>query len=97
MCVCFGRAGSQLPCVALLQLQRAGAPLLVVQGLSHCGAFSCGGARAPDLRLGSCDAGALWLCNIWDLPGPRIELTSPALAADSYPRDKQDIAPRCLN
>ena len=48
---------------------------------SSCGAFTRRGAGAPERRLSGCDAGALWLCDMRDLPGPGgIEPTSPALA-----------------
>ena len=55
---------------------------------SHCGGFSCGRARALSTwasvvvarGLSSCGARAYLLCGMWDLPGPGIELVSPALA-----------------
>ena len=43
-------------------------------GLSRCG------SQAPEHRLSSRRAGAELLCSIWALPGPGIELLSPALA-----------------
>ena len=59
---------------------------------SHCGGFSCWGARvlgrgklsscgswAPEHRLGSCGAQASLPCIMWDHPGPGIEPMSPAL------------------
>ena len=53
---------------------------------SHCGGFPCGalalgvqGAVAVARGLRSCGAQALLLCSVRDLPGPGIELVSPAL------------------
>ena len=55
---------------------------------SHCGGFSCSGAGTPGAeasvaaahRLSSCDTRARLLQGMWDLPGPRMEPKSPALA-----------------
>ena len=55
---------------------------------SHCGGFSCCGARALGKRasvvvargLSSCGTRASLLHGTWDLPGPGIEPVSPALA-----------------
>ena len=44
------------------------------RGLSICS------PRTLELRLSSCDTGALLPWGIWDLPGPGIEPMSPALA-----------------
>ena len=65
--------------------------------LSHCGGFSCGGARAlgcaslgscgsraAEHRLGSRGAQASLLHGIWDLPGPGREPRSPALAGGFF-------------
>ena len=49
-------------------------------GASHCGGFSCCRARALDRGLSTCDARAQLLRGMWDLPGPELELMSPALA-----------------
>ena len=54
---------------------------------SHCGGFSCG-ARALGTRasvvvahgLSNCGARAQLLRGMWDLPGPRLEPVSHALA-----------------
>ena len=45
----------------------------------HTGFSSCG-SRAPELRLSSCDAQALLLRGLWDLPRPGLKPMSPALA-----------------
>ena len=50
------------------------ASVVVAHRLSSCG------SRALEHRLSSCGAGALLLCGMWDLPGPGLEPTSPALA-----------------
>ena len=55
---------------------------------SHCGGFSCCGARAQGTQasvvgahgLSSCGSRAQLLCGMWDLPGPGLEPVSPALA-----------------
>ena len=55
---------------------------------SHCGGFSCCGARALGMRasvvvargLGSCGSRAQLLRGTWDLPGPGLEPVSPSLA-----------------
>ena len=47
--------------------------------LRACGLSRCG-SQAPEHRLSSCRAGAELLCSVWALPGPGIELLSPALA-----------------
>ena len=48
---------------------------------SHCG-FRCCGAQAVKCGLSGCDAWTLLPPHptLWDLPGPRIKLMSPALA-----------------
>ena len=50
------------------------ASVVVARGLSSCG------SRALERRLSSCGARAQLLRGTWDLPGPRIEPVSPALA-----------------
>ena len=50
------------------------ASVVVVHGLSSCG------SRAIKHRLSSCGARASLLRGMWDLPGPGLEPTSPALA-----------------
>ena len=52
----------------------AWASVVVAHRLSSCG------ARALERRLSRCGAQALLLCGTWDLPGPGLELVSPALA-----------------
>ena len=55
---------------------------------SHCGGFSCCGARALGARasvvmargLSSCGTRAKLLCGMWDLPGQGMKPVSPALA-----------------
>ena len=50
---------------------------------SHCGGFSCCGARASVVvacGLSSCGAQAQLLRGMWDLPGPGLEPVSPALS-----------------
>ena len=47
--------------------------------LWHAGFSSCG-SQAIELRLSSCGARAYLLHGMWDLPGPGLELLSPALA-----------------
>ena len=50
------------------------ASVVVARGLSSCG------LQAPECRLSNCGARAQLLRGMWDLPGPGIELVSPALA-----------------
>ena len=50
------------------------ASVVVAHWLSSCG------LRALEHRLSSCSARALFLCGMWDLPGPGLEPVSPALA-----------------
>ena len=50
-----------------------------LQQLWHVGFSSCG-SRALERRLSSCGARAQLLHGMWDLPGPGLEPTSPALA-----------------
>ena len=54
--------------------QSAWVSVVVVRGLSSCGAW------ALERRLSSCGARAQLLCGMWDLPGLGIEPVSPALA-----------------
>ena len=49
-------------------------------GASHCRGFSCCGPRARGHGPSSCGARAQLLCGMWDLPQPRMEPVSPALA-----------------
>ena len=46
----FGCIGSLLLCVGFLWLQRAGATICCCVRASHCGGFSCCGARALGVR-----------------------------------------------
>ena len=63
----FGYIGSSLLCVGFLQLWRAGVTLCCAAWASHCGGFSCFGARALSARasvvvacrLSSCGSRAL--------------------------------------
>ena len=50
------------------------ASVVAARGLSSCGAW------ALECRLSSGGARALLLHGMWDLPGPGMEPTSPALA-----------------
>ena len=52
----------------------AWASVVVAQRLSSCG------SQAPERRLSTCGAWAQLLRGTWDLPGPGLELVSPALA-----------------
>ena len=52
----------------------AQASVVVARGLSSRG------ARALESRLSSCGARAKLLCGMWDLPGPKVQPMSPALA-----------------
>ena len=61
-------------------LRRAGATLRCDAGASHCGAFSCCGARALEHRLSSSGTWASLLRGMWDLPRPGLEPVSPTLA-----------------
>ena len=55
---------------------------------SHCGGFSCCGARALGVwasvvaarGISSCGTRAYLLCCMWDLPSPGLKPVSPALA-----------------
>ena len=53
--------------------------LLWSTGSRHARFSSCG-SQAPERRLSSCGAWAQLLRGMWDLPGPGLEPTSPALA-----------------
>ena len=53
--------------------------LVAVFRASHCGGFSCREAQALGL-VGLVVARAQLLRGMWDLPGPRVEPVSPALA-----------------
>ena len=46
----FGCVGSSLLCMSFLKLQRVGATLSCSVRTSHCGGFSCCGARALGAR-----------------------------------------------
>ena len=48
--------------------------------VSHCGGFSCCGARALERRPGSFGARAQLLRGVWDCLGPGVEPLSSALA-----------------
>ena len=41
-------------------------------------------SQASEHRLNSCDSWTQLLCGVWDLPRPRIELVSPALAGRHF-------------
>ena len=55
-------------------LQGMWAPIVAVRGLSSCGSWT------REHRLNSCGLWAWLLCGMWNLPRPRIESASPALA-----------------
>ena len=84
----FGCFGSSLLRAGFLQLRRVGATLHCGARASHCGGFSCCGARALGARasvvmargLSSCGTRAKLLCGMWDLPGQGMKPVSPALA-----------------
>ena len=67
-----------------------GATLRCGAWASHCGGFSCCGARALGVRasvvvacgLSSCGTQAQFLRGMWDLPGPGLEPMSPVLAGE---------------
>ena len=92
----FGCDGSSLLHVLSLVVANGGYSLLWGVGFSlswllllwcagaRCAGFSCG-SWAPEHRLNSCRAGALWLHVMWNLPGSGIKPISPALAANSLP------------
>ena len=82
------RAGATLRCGARaspcggfscreVQALGAQASVPVAHRLSSCG------SRALEHRLSSCGARAQLLHSMWDLPGPRLEPVSPALAGGS--------------
>ena len=50
--------------------------VVVARGLSSCG------SRALERRLSSCGTWVYLLCGTWDLPGPGLEIVSPALAGE---------------
>ena len=74
--------GSSLLQVGFLQLWRVGATLCCGARASHCGGFSCSsqsiGSRARGLQYLQCTD--LVAHSMRNLPGPGIELVSPALA-----------------
>ena len=89
----FGCVGSLLLPAGFIQLRRAGAVLRCSVRASHCGGFSCCGARALGTRAsvvvvrGLQSAGSVVMTHglellhgMWDLPGPGLEPMSPALA-----------------
>ena len=84
----FVCVGSSLLHTGFLQLRRAGATLRCGARASHCGGFSCCGARALGVwasvvaahGLSSCGSWAQLLLSMWDLPGSGLESVSPALA-----------------
>ena len=58
----FGCIGSSLLCAGFLQLQGAGATLRCGARASHCGGFSCCGARALGMRASAVVARGLSSC-----------------------------------
>ena len=84
----FGCVGSSLLHTGFLQLRRAGSTLRCGAQASHCGGFSCCGARALGMwasvvvacGLTSCGSWTQLLRGRWDLPGPGLKPVSPALA-----------------
>ena len=75
----FGCSGSSLLCVGFLYLQEAWAALQMRCSASACCVFPCCRARAQ-YRLSGCDAQAQFPHSMGNLPGPGVELMSPALA-----------------
>ena len=61
----YGCIGSSLLHVGFLQLQRARATLRCGAWASHCGGFSCCGARAPGTRASVVVAHGLSSCGTW--------------------------------
>ena len=61
--------------VAEYRLQGTWDSVVAAYGLSNCSSW------ALELRLRNYDARAQFLCGMWDLPGPRTEPVSPALAS----------------
>ena len=57
--------------------------LLRSTGSRHVGFSSCG-TQALERRLSSCGTRAYLLRSTWDLPGPRLEPVSPALAGGFF-------------
>ena len=80
----FGCGGFSLLGEGFLQLRCAGFLLWWLILLQSTGSkregFSSCGSRALEHRLSSCGTQAQLLCGMWDLPGPGLELLSPALA-----------------
>ena len=60
----FGCVGSSLPHAGFLQLRRAGATLPCGARASHCGGFSCCGARALGTRASVVMARGLSSCGL---------------------------------
>ena len=79
----FDRTGSSLLCVGFPQLRRAGAVLQL-----RCTGFLLQVAslfvecRLQDIGFSGCGTWVQLLQAVWDLPGPGIELVSPALQGD---------------
>ena len=76
--------------VARPRLPTAVLLLLWSRGLGPVGFSSCGpwaqycGSQALELGLSTCSTGAQLLQDMWDLPGPGIEPTSPKLAGGFF-------------
>ena len=91
--VYFGSAGSSLLCRLFSIFREWGVLSTCITRAFHCGGFSCcrtWALRLIDFRRCSpwahgCDAGAQWLCGMWDPPGTGIESVSPALAGRLNP------------
>ena len=80
----FGCLGSSLLCTGFLQLRRAGATLRCGAWASHCGGFSCCGARAQQLWLMDSRAQAQQL-RCTGLVAPRQVGSSPTRARTRVP------------
>ena len=89
----FGCVGSPLLCTGFLRLWRLEAPLRCGAWASHSGGFCCGARALEHTSLSSCGAQAQWPCSIWNLPGPGIEPTPPALAG-RFPTTGPSGSPR---
>ena len=83
MCWAFIASWAFSPCGAFVHGVLIGVLLLMQSMHSRmCGGFRSCSSQALEHRLSSCGTGLLLLCGMWDLPGPRTEPVSPALAGE---------------
>ena len=99
----FGCIGSSLLHTGFLQLQRAGATLCCGAWASHCGGFSCCGARALGIWASVVVAHGISSCGTWDqqvwLMGSRAQaqqlqcmgLVAPRHVGSSRTRARTDV------